>query len=107
MSLFKKQSSKNLVWIGLAQALGVAVYCYLVGLFMINGEHIFKDIKYLVPMVLLTLLSFSILFCGTLVFYKPYKLFMANKKSEAAELVLKTVMWLFAFLVIFFLAVAI
>lgn len=60
-----------------------------------NGEKLFPHIgPPYGPFMLLTLFCFSVLFCGLVVFYQPYRLFMEKKGIEAAELVLATAKWL-------------
>jgi hypothetical protein len=87
---------------GLFQALGVAVYCLLIGLFMGNGNQIVGDLALpLGPVLVLLLFSTSALICGTIVFYYPYKLFVAKKTKEAMEVVISTAAFLFIFLLIF------
>ena len=89
--------------LGFLQALGVAGYCSLVGLILWQGGNIFPKVNaYFGPVMFLLLFSTSALVCGLLVFYKPYKLFLADKKKEAIDTVLSTAAWLFAFLSIFF-----
>lgn len=89
---------------GFLQALGVTLYCSLVGLLFWQGNHLFPKVnQYFAPVMMLLLLSVSVLVCGLLVFYKPYKLFFANKKEDAINLVLFTSLWLFLFLLISFL----
>jgi len=87
---------------GFIQALGVTVYCSLVGLLMVNGEKIFGNApNYLGPVVGLLLFSVSVLICGLIVFYQPYNLFfISNKKKEAIELVVHTAAWLFGFFIV-------
>jgi hypothetical protein len=89
---------------GFLQALGVTVYCSLVGLLFWQGSHFFPKVnQYFAPVMMLLLLSVSVLICGLLVFYKPYKLFFAGKKKEAADLVISTSIWLFLSVFIFLL----
>ena len=89
---------------GFLQALGVTVYCALVGIFIWNANHIFGQMNnFLGPILILILFSTSALICGLVVFYKPYKLFFAGKKKEAIRLVIQTAAWLFAFLLMSFL----
>ncbi len=89
--------------LGFFQALGVAVYCTLVGLFMWNAENIFgKTDTFFIPIALLTLFSTSALICGLIVFYKPYKLFFAGKKTEAINIVLSTAGFLVIFVFLLF-----
>ena len=90
---------------GFFQAAGVALYCGLVGLLFWKGNAIFGNApNYLGPVAVLLLFSFSVLVCGLLVFYQPYKLFFDEKKKEAADLVLFTTGFLFFFFVMFLLA---
>jgi hypothetical protein len=87
---------------GFLQALGVAAYCSLVGLIFWQGNNIFPKVsQYFGPVMVLLLLSTSVLICGLMVFYKPYKLFFADKKKEAANVVVFTSVWLFAFFIFF------
>ena len=86
----------NIGKLGLLQALGVVTYCALVGLFIWSG-WLFGLTVPLGPVLMLILFSFSVLVCGLLVFYHPYQLFFDGKKKEAADLVLYTTGWLFAF----------
>ena len=95
---------KSAVRGGLAQALGVAFYCSLVGLIFWKGDEIFgKMSNYFGPVASLLLLSVSILICALVVFYKPYILFFDNNKKRAIDLVLATTIWLFAFFLFFLL----
>ena len=88
---------------GFLQALGVTVYCSLVGLLFWQGNKLFPKVnQYFAPVMMLLLLSFSVLVCGLLVFYKPYRLFFTGKKTEAVNLVAVTSLWLFVSLIIFF-----
>lgn len=75
---------------------------------MWNGNHIFGQINnFLGPVLVLILFATSALICGLLVFYKPYRLFFEGKKKEAVSIVVHTTVWLFVFLAIAFLLVAI
>jgi len=88
---------------GFFQAIGVAIYCTLVGLFMWNAENIFgKTDTFFIPIALLTLFSTSALICALIVFYKPYKLFFDGKKKEAIDVVLSTAGFLIVFVVLLF-----
>lgn len=89
---------------GFIQAFSVAAYCSLIGLFFFKGADIFgKTPNYFGPVAFLLLFSTSVLVCGLLVFYKPYRLFFEKKRTEAIDLVVSTTIWLFVFLVIFLL----
>lgn len=88
---------------GILQALGVAFYCSLVGLVMWKANEIFGRMNpYLGPVAFLMMFSVSALICGLLVFYKPYKLFSADKKKEAIDVVIATAASLFVLLLILF-----
>jgi len=90
--------------LGFLQALGVTVYCSLVGILFWQGPQVFqKPNQYFFPVMFLLLFSVSALVCGLLVFYKPYKLFFSGKKKEAIDVVIATSLWLFLFLIISFL----
>jgi hypothetical protein len=89
--------------LGFLQALGVTVYCSLIGLVLWQGSNIFPKVNaYFGPVMFLILFSTSALVCGLMVFYKPYQLFFAGKKKEAINAVVSTSVWLFLFLLIFF-----
>jgi hypothetical protein len=87
---------------GFLQALGVFLYCLLIGLIMGNGNKLFGKVdNAFTPIFVLLLFSTSALICGAIVFYKPYKLFTDGKKKEALDTVIFTALWLFAFLLVF------
>lgn len=88
---------------GLYQALGVAAYCSIIGYIMQNGDKIFGEMdNFLGPITFLIMLSVSVLVCGIIVFYKPYKLFFDGKKKEAGDVVLSTATVLIMILAILF-----
>lgn len=90
--------------IGFLQAAGVTAYCSLIATIMFNGEKIFGKMGTLLgPLTFLTLFSTSVLVCGLIVFYHPYKLFFSGKKKEAIDTVFSTAVSLFCFLIAFFL----
>ncbi|OGM13787.1 hypothetical protein A3A76_04720 [Candidatus Woesebacteria bacterium RIFCSPLOWO2_01_FULL_39_23] len=104
-----EKSGPSVKFLGLLQALGVTLYCSMIGLIFSNGEVIFGNVpNYAGPVAALLLLSTSVLICGLLVFYKPYRLFFENNlpagrqgKREAIDLVLYTTAWLFLFFITF------
>lgn len=97
-----KKSSDSLVRLGFLQAGGVTLYCSLVGLLFWKGDEIFGKVpNYFGPVAFLLLLSVSVLVCGLIVFYRPYKLFFSGKQQDAADLVLQTAGWLFVFFLVF------
>lgn len=94
---------KKEIKLGLIQAIGVTVYCGLVGFVMYNGNDIFgKMDSILGPITVLVMLSVSALICGLLVFKKPYELFFDGKKKEALNVVVYTAVSLFTILLILF-----
>jgi len=87
---------------GLLQALGVAAYCAFMGLLIGNGNNVFGNLGLpFGPVFMLLLLSASVLICAAIVLYKPYKLFIADKKKEALDTVIFTAVWLFVFVILF------
>ena len=91
-----KGEGKSRWFIGLPQALGIVGYIMLVGLFFSQAQSIFGKIdnNFLAPVLMLSLLSFSIMICGILMFAKPYKLFVEGKGTEAMTQVVLTTKWL-------------
>ncbi len=88
---------------GFFQALGIVLYCALVGIIFWKGNEIFPSMNpYFGSVTALLLFSTSALICGLIVFYNPYKLFFAGKKREAVDIVASTAGFLFIFLVLFF-----
>lgn len=87
---------------GLIQALGVTLYCSLVGTFMWNIDEVFGPGKppFFGPIAFLMLFSASALICGLIVFYEPYKLFFAGKKKEALDIVVSNTAFLAMFAVL-------
>lgn len=89
--------------LGILQALLITLYCSLVGLVMWKGNEIFGRVDSIIsPIAVLVMLSVSALICGLIVFYKPYKLFFANKREEAINVVVSTAISLFVILLILF-----
>lgn len=85
----------------LLQALGVVGYIFLIGAFFWQAENWFgnqPDLKFLAPVLMLTLLSTSAMICGLIVFTYPVKLYLKTKKFEPAfKVVLMTAAWLAVF----------
>ncbi len=91
---------------GFLQAFVVSIYITLVGLFMWNANSLLGQLNnFTGPILLLMLFSVSVLICGLVVFYKPYKLFFADGKKEAIETVLYTALWLFVILVFYLIGI--
>src|SRR4030043_2230349 len=103
--LMTEKTNSSIKRQGFFQAAGVALYCGLVGILFWKGNTIFGNApNYAGPVAVLLLFSFSVLICGLLVFYQPYKLFFDEKRKEAADLVLFTTGWLFFFFILFLFA---
>ena len=100
--LVKEKLSAGLLRLSLFQAVGVALYCSLVGTLFWKGNEIFGKVpNYFGPVAFLLLFSTSALICGAIVFYRPYKLFFEGNKKEAADLVLYSAGWLLVFFLLF------
>ncbi len=88
---------------GFLQALEVFLYCSLIGVIFWKGNEVFGETdSYLGPLAFLLLFSASVLICAVIVFYKPYKLFIAGRKKDALSTVISTTIWLFILLLVFF-----
>ena len=96
----ERTGKHSLVKLGLLQALGIVIYCGLVGLIFWRGNQWFgKMNNYLGPVLVLTLLSVSVLVCGLLAFGYPVMLFWDEKKTrDALKLVGYTAAWLLGFI---------
>jgi hypothetical protein len=86
-------------------ALGTFVYVSAVGLFMANASRILgeRDTT-LTPVAVLLLLVFSAALTGSLVFGQPLLWYIDGKKREAVQLLVWTMAWLLALLVLVFAA---
>lgn len=86
--------------VGLLQALGVSIYCFLVASFF-NYMERFADTpdppNHLAGALMLLLLVFSVALCGTLVFAYPSYLFVNKRIKRALHILAYTL--LFAFII--------
>jgi hypothetical protein len=90
------------VFSGFFQALGVTVYCLLIGVIFWKGNEIFgKPDPYFGPVAFLLLFITSAMICALMVFYQPYLLFFDGKKKEALKIVVNTTIWLFIAFILF------
>ena len=98
----------SLPFIAFLQAVGLVVYCGLVGLIFWKGNQWFTPPGYLGPVMVLTLLVVSALICALIAGGYPFLLFWEKKETRVAlRLVGYTVAWLiFFFLLILLLLVA-
>lgn len=98
---FKKEQIKSRD--GLVPALGVVGY---VAIFTVFINYVGKEMAgpdpWWAPMLFLTLLSFSVLVCSLIVFYRPILLFLDKRGKEALNLVLATTKWLGVLAVLIF-----
>lgn len=91
----------NIKKLAFLQALGITLYCSLIGSFMLYMESKGGPDSDFAPIAFLLLFSVSVLTCALTVFYNPFILFFDGKKKEAINLILYTTCWLFSFLLIF------
>lgn len=91
---------KHLPKLAFFQALGLATYCSLVGLFLTYGNTIFGKVpNYFGPLLMLMLMCTSALVCGLIALYNPIILIFKKKKPlMALRLVAYTVLWLILFI---------
>ena len=91
---------KSLWCIGFYQALGLTLYCGLVGLIFWNGDKWFGPMnQYLGPVLLLVILVTSVVISALIVFGYPFILFWEKKEtSKALKLVSFTALWLLVFI---------
>lgn len=84
------------------QALGLVIYCGLVGVIFWQGEMWFgKMNNYLGPVMVLVLLSMSVIICALIAFGYPFLVFWEEKKTKKAiTIVYYTAAWLILFMVL-------
>lgn len=87
---------------GVLSAVGVAVYVFLLSLFLNNGSKIFGEVdnKLIAPVLFLLTFVFSALVTGSLVLAKPIMLFIEGAKKEAVKLLFYTGAALFVLVLI-------
>lgn len=97
-------SSLSLPFIGFLQAVGLVLYCGLIGLLIWNGEHVFGPINApLGPILFLLLFVASALISALLILGYPFLLFWEKKKTrEALKLVAYSTTWLTFFVLLLF-----
>lgn len=105
----KKEVEKiSLPIAGFLQALGLVLYCCLVGLFMWQSNKLFGPPYYFLgPALFFILFVVSALISAFIVLYYPFILFWEKKQTQKAlKLLLHTIAWtLFFILVIIFLLI--
>jgi len=100
---FRKQKKLSLPFIAFLQALGLVVYCSLIGLLLWRGESLFGGPPYLFlgPALFLVLFVVSALISALAVLGYPFILFWEKKKtSEALKLIVYTIAWLILFILL-------
>ncbi len=93
---------------GLMHSLLVILYIALVACIMSNAEHWFGQMNGAIgasAFLLLFVLSATIV--GSLVLGKPLLLYLENEKKNALTLFFYTVTWLFVWLILYFIILAI
>jgi len=86
------------------QALGLAVYCALVGIIFWKGNTWFAKPGYFGPVLVLLLFATSALICALVVFSYPFYLFWEKKQTQnALKLVAYTAGWAVLFILFFML----
>lgn len=91
----------SLPFIAFLQALGLTLYCGLVGLVMLNGNTWFGQMNYLGPVLVLSLLVVSVLICALIAGGYPFLIFWDKKNTkEALRLIAYTAGWLLLFVVL-------
>lgn len=88
-------------------ALGVLAYVALVAIFMQNGEKVFGRVEDTIfgPIMVLMLLVVSATISGSLVFLKPAMMYFNGQKKEGIQMLMFTVMWLLAIMIVVMLVV--
>ncbi len=94
--------NSKLIIRGILSALGVAVYVFLISLFLNNGSRLFGEVdnKLIAPVLFLLTFVFSALVTGSLVLAKPIMLFIEGAKKEAIKLLVYTGASLFVLVLI-------
>lgn len=92
----------SLPFIGFLQALGLSIYCALVGIVFWNGNNWFGKMgNSFGPFAMLSLFVVSALICALIALGYPFIIFWDKKNTKKAlQLVLYTAGWLLLFVVI-------
>ncbi|MBU3956678.1 hypothetical protein KKI19_00130 [Patescibacteria group bacterium] len=99
---FKKKKKYSLPFIAFFQALGLVIYCGLVGLLFWQGDKWFGPMStFLGPAFVLVLFVVSTLISALIVLGHPFILFWEKKQTiEALKLVVYTIAWLIFFILL-------
>ncbi len=100
--LFKKKKKFSLPFLAFFQALGLVLYCCLVGLLMWQGDRWFGPmLTFLGPVLFLVLFVASALISALIILGYPFILFWEKKQTiEALKLVVYTIAWLVFFILL-------
>ncbi len=101
---------KKIIGFAFLQALTAAAYIALVALFFSNAERIFGPSEKGGPLTMifmLTLLVVSVAMMGILIFMRPTIWYFNGLKAEAIKLLVSTIIFLFAIVLIVFSALMI
>ncbi len=106
---FFKKKKLSLSFIAFLQALGLVIYCSLIGLLMWQGETLFgPPYTFVGPSMFLVLFVVSALISALLILGYPFILFWEKKQTiKALKLVVCTIGWLVFFVGLFLLVLAI
>lgn len=83
----------NIIKIAVLNAMGTILYIVLIASFLSNAQHIFgpdEPKTVLVPIMMLSLLVFSVAVTGSLIFGRPILWYLDGKKKEALSLLIYT-----------------
>ncbi len=100
MKFLPKKKKSSLPFIAFFQALGLVIYCGLVGLLFWRGDKWFGPmLSFLGPVLFLVLFVASALISALIVLGYPFILFWEKKKTtEALKLTVYTIVWLVFFI---------
>ena len=95
------KKERCLCWVALLQAVGITVYCGLVGMLMWGGNKWFGPMNnFMGPLLFLLLFVVSALICGLIgVGYSGWLFFEKKERNKALRLVGYTAGWLVLFTV--------
>ncbi|MFH2232307.1 MAG: hypothetical protein ABII13_04015 [Patescibacteria group bacterium] len=104
MKIFDKHCSDKipLCLTAFLQALGLIIYCSLIGLVLWRGETLFGQVpNFMGPVLLLVLFATSALICALITLGHPIILFYKKKEPvKALKLIALTAGWLVLFIVL-------
>lgn len=102
-------NNSSLVRLAAGNALGTALYVFLVSQLMTHSQQLFGKIEnsFLAPMVFLLLFVFSALVTGSLVLGKPIMMYVDGQKKEGVRLLFYTGAFLFILMIAGFIIILI